>query len=80
MKPLAICLLGLCALLVPCTCQEWCVALPPSDFGELTQLYECSSVPPFLLAYLWSPVQLSVQCSSNRVRSPGGDRSGSARI
>jgi|LauGreSBDMM110SN_4_FD.fasta_scaffold19516_4 hypothetical protein len=50
--------------------HAWCQIVPSgkSEFHEFSQLYECSSVPPFQLTYLWSPVQIHLQCSNARVR------------
>lgn len=48
--------------------HAWCTIVPPgSDFPGLSQLYECSSVPPYLFQFLWSPVQIHLRCSSSRV-------------
>ncbi|GAX82984.1 hypothetical protein CEUSTIGMA_g10411.t1 [Chlamydomonas eustigma] len=65
-------------LLVPATCvqagsQEWCSVVSSIDFPEFSHLFECASVPPFMLGYLWSPVLLSINCSATKHSIYKGD-------
>lgn len=65
----------LAALLLPAfavsraEAHAWCEPVPaPGAFDRhLTQLYACSHVPPFMLAYMWSPVQIQIQCPTSWV-------------
>ena len=69
MNLLSACLIVLAGA-VSVSSQEhaWCTIVPPgSEFPGLSQLYECSSVPPYLFQFLWSPVQIKLRCSSSRV-------------
>ncbi|KAG1674584.1 hypothetical protein FOA52_001833 [Chlamydomonas sp. UWO 241] len=60
------------ALLV-CACsasvvsaQQWCVKSRDGLSGFSGDVYRCGSVPPFLISYLWSPVEVDITCPTSR--------------
>lgn len=53
--------------------SQWCtktqsVEVPGGFTGDV---YKCASVPPVLISYLWTPVQVDILCPTGRVRVHG---------